>query len=348
MSHVASHLVRPLLLLALLTLVSGCEENTPVSISTPPELLRFSTMAPARSHIVREVVQPFVDALNENGQGRVVVEHYPGPVLGKPNRQYDVVSQGVVDIAVVVVSYKPERFKRFGFLGIPYSYHSSASASTAIWQMIECGYFQKELDGLIPLSLWVSRPNAVHTDFPIDGPQSLHGKKIRVVSKYQALALENLGAVGVAMPITDAVEALRKGIVDGILSDYSAARAYGITESAKNHLSVPLGGTLMLIAMNEQRFLNLDEAAKKSIVEVSGLPQVKRMSALIDGYAGGILREFSSDTSRNISDTAPFDEVHSQDGFRSVEQAFVREIDDGQELLSVFSELLISQHLNST
>ena len=304
------------------------------------KLLRFSTMAPARSWIVGSVVQPMIDSMNEAADGRMRIEHYPGPVLGKANRQYDIVKHGVADFAVIVPSYKPERFKRLLFLSIPFVYDDSAAASVAIWEMIEEGYFTSELQGLIPISLWVSAPNVVHSRGALADRISFQGQKIRISSRYQAMSLQQLGAVGVAMPITDSVEALRKGIVDGVLSDFVSAKNFGIADSAHHHLDVPMGGVLILTVMNKRRFAALSAEEQGAILDSSGLAEVIRMSASIRDHSDDVKRDFSAQDARSVVGISGDEVARWMEAFEPVERQFVSDVPDGDELLRVFRNKL--------
>lgn len=254
-----------------------------IGLAAPPAraekiVLKYSSIAPAPSWVNRNLLQPYIERINRDAAGLMEIRFFPGSVLGKANRQFEIVTTGVADFATIVTPYKPQRFKRSKVVELPFSYRNTREASLAIWRMIERGDFGEEFAAVRLVGLWVTSPLLLHTTFAVRKVEHLRGRRIRMAGRYQAATLRRLGAVGVALPVTQVVEAIRKGVVDGTLNDWKGGNAFGIVDATAFHTVAPLGGILVIIAMNKEAYRRLPAPAKAVIDRHSGRDYVAWMA----------------------------------------------------------------------
>ena len=83
----------------------GCSDPSSNSetASTEPSsdevtVLRFSHFWPATSSFSKEILEPWVEAIEKESNGRLKVELYPSATLSKPQVTYEAAVKGTVDI----------------------------------------------------------------------------------------------------------------------------------------------------------------------------------------------------------------------------------------------------------
>src|SRR5215831_8184371 len=78
--------------------------------SAEPIRLKLSFFTSDRELAFQAGVKPFIDAVNEEGAGLLVIEVFTRGVFGKLAQQPDLVLQGTVDIAFVTPGLSPNMF----------------------------------------------------------------------------------------------------------------------------------------------------------------------------------------------------------------------------------------------
>src|SRR5450759_3017950 len=74
--------------------------------------LKFAIFVPDTEQTYLTVFKPFAEAVNKEGAGIVEIDLFPNGALGRsPVQQAQMVLDGVADIAWIVPSYTPGRFK---------------------------------------------------------------------------------------------------------------------------------------------------------------------------------------------------------------------------------------------
>ncbi|MDE0212883.1 MAG: TRAP transporter substrate-binding protein DctP, partial [Deltaproteobacteria bacterium] len=96
------------------------------------------------------------------------------------------------------------------------------------------------------------------------------GMKIRTPSKLQGDIIKALGATPVAMPVTRMYNALKTGVVDGLMVAPSVIRSFKIGEVAKYYTVGPFANTAFFLAMNKKSYDGLSAEHKKIVDETSG------------------------------------------------------------------------------
>src|SRR6266852_7795192 len=107
----------------LATLLRGA---TIVSILLPavalgePIKLKLAYFSSDQARVYTVAIQPFVEAINADEQGGLIIEPYPGGALGKdPSQQAQLVRDGSADIAFVVLGTVPDQFKDHAVIELP-------------------------------------------------------------------------------------------------------------------------------------------------------------------------------------------------------------------------------------
>ena len=242
----------------------------PATASAQVEL-KFASFPPPPGALNHDVLGPWVKEVNASLGGAAVVRLFAGGTLGRdPVQQFKLVRDRVADIAYVVMGYTPGEFPDSTIFELPFLVESSLEGSLAHWRMVERGVL-RGYDKAKFLGAFAIPPQSLHTTFKVARIDDLKGQKIRSAGPYQSAAIELLGGTAVSgIPISGAAEALSRGVVQGVLSDWNGMVAFRIGDAAKFHFEVPIGTAAAGVFMNLEAYNALPAAAKTAIDKHSG------------------------------------------------------------------------------
>lgn len=233
--------------------------------------LKFASFPPPPGALNQDVLGPWVRDVNEALKGTVNVRLFAGGTLGRdPVQQFKLMRDRVADIAYVVMGYTPGDFPDSTIFELPFVIENSLEGSLAHWRMVERGLL-RGYDKAKFLGAFSIPPQSLHTSFKLARIEDLKGQKIRSAGPYQSAAIELLGGTAVSgIPVSGAAEALSRGVVQGVLSDWNGMIAFRIADAAKYHFEVPIGTAAAGIFMNAEAYNALPAQAKAVIDKHSG------------------------------------------------------------------------------
>jgi len=100
---------------------------------------------------------------------------------------------------------------------------------------------------------------------PITRLEDLKGSKMRSPSAYMSKALQLMGANAVSMPISELTVSLQKGVIDGMLTPFSALADFKCFELVKYLAELDFYVSPMAVVMNKEKFDSLPNEAKKAL-----------------------------------------------------------------------------------
>ena len=193
--------------------------------------------------------------------------------LAKPEGQYDVVKEGVRDMAWVVPGYTPGRFELYRVAEIPFICTNATVCSTALWNWYaKHKLAEKEFTDTRLLMAFTTGPFALHTTKPVKTLEEVKGIKVRVAGAAVPIA-KALGMTVVAMPATEAYQTLQRGTVDGTVFPWEAMDSFRLHEVVKAHLEFP-GGLLtacFFININPNTLEKLTPGNREALMKAGGL-----------------------------------------------------------------------------
>ena len=242
--------------------------------------LRMSTWLPPGHHLVANTLPTWIKAIDEASGGTLKIIIDPAPVAGPP-AQYDVVRDGVADLAYHVAAYTPGPFEILRGVELPFLAPTAEIGSQAAYDWYDRNIgFDKEFKDVKVISIMVHGPGAIHSKKKITTLADLEGVKLRVGGGGVRMA-EALGAVPVAMPAPQAYEAIQKGVADGAMFPYEAIRGFRLGELVDYHLEIPGGlyTTPFAIIMNPAKYDSLSDEHKKVLSDLGGVAGAKILGA---------------------------------------------------------------------
>ena len=159
---------------------------------------------------------------------RVKITFYPGGTLATAPLVYDAVVKGIADVGWSFLSYTRGRFPLSEVIDLPLGY-KSGYAATKMTNEYYKKYKPKELDDVKVMYLHAHGPGLLSTKKAVYKLSDLKGMKIRSTG-LSAKIVQALGGATVGMSIAEAYDALRTGVVDGILIPVEALEQWKLGE----------------------------------------------------------------------------------------------------------------------
>jgi TRAP-type C4-dicarboxylate transport system substrate-binding protein len=218
----------------------------------------------------RNSFEPFCKKVEDLTSGKVKIKLFPGGALGGPTQLPDAVKTGITDIAFIIPSYTTGRFNRFSVLDLPFMVDGAVHATKVIYD-IYGEYLSQDFKDYKVLWLYSCGPGQLHTvSKPIQTLNDLKGLKMRAPSAYMSKVLKLAGSTPVSMPISELTVSLQKGVIDGMLTPYSAIADFRLFDLVQYVTRADVYISPMAVVMNKEKFASLPDDARKAIDDASG------------------------------------------------------------------------------
>ncbi len=232
--------------------------------------LRIANWLPPVHHM-STTLRAWADELEAASNGELEVEVMSAP-LAKPNGQYDLAKNGIVDIAYSVAAYHPKRFWKLMAVETPFAAPSAEKAGVAAWRWYEKhGFMAEDTSDTKLLALFAHAPHLYHSTKPLTSLADFKDKKIRVGGNGVKIA-EMVGAVPVSMPPGQTNEAMSKGTIDVSQFPWESVKGFRLADVSTHHLVIP-GGTyagIFYMTMSPKTWKKLSESQRAAVTKVSG------------------------------------------------------------------------------
>lgn len=231
--------------------------------------LKLAHFFPSTHPVETELVKEWAKAIEEATNGQVKVISYPGQTLLNADNIYDGVVTGVADVGLSCFSYTRGRFPVLEVFELPgVTYNNSKVASMVAWEGIQ-QLKPQEIQDTKLMMVFTTGPGDLFTKTPVTKLEDLQGMEIRATG-LSAKTLQNLGAIPVAMPQSDAYESLSRGVVQGNLSPVEVLQGWRHAEVTEYLTMTPfLYNTLFFVTMNLDKWNSLSPEIQQAIEEVN-------------------------------------------------------------------------------
>ncbi len=223
------------------------------------------------SHHMVKTQEAWIKTIEQASNGNLTVEVDKAP-LAKPDGQYDLVKNGVRDLVWHVPGYTAGRFDMLQVAELPFLCPSSTVCSPVLWKWYaKYGLAAKEFPDTTLLATFLTGPFEIYMTKPARTLDELKALKLRAAGASVPIA-KALGLSIVALPATEAYEALQRGTVSGTLFPWEAINSFRLNEFLKFALEIP-GGLLassFVIVGNTKAIDKLTPSNKAALLKASG------------------------------------------------------------------------------
>lgn len=226
-----------------------------------------------------DILKDYVKEVEEATEGRVKFTMYFGGSLTQASEIYDGVAKGVSDTGFSVFCYNPGRFPVMEVCDLPGFPSVDAYVTSHVGWDVYNKFKPAELNDVHILFVCNSEPGGcIATRKPVNTLEDLKGLRLRCVGSSAPTATA-LGAIPVALPITEAYTLLEKGTVDGSFLGLDDLTSMRVGEICHYTVMIPPISqmNLFFMAMNLDTWNSLPADVKKVFDEVS--PKYVEISA---------------------------------------------------------------------
>ena len=236
-----------------------------VSSASAQEVVRVASFTAEAAIGVKQVMIPWMEAVQADVGDQVKMQGFWGGSLGRsPFQQYDLVKNGVADVAWVVAGYSPGRFPQLHVLELPFMARDGREAAAAGWHLFEQGMLEG-VDEFKVITMWSPSGDNLHLRSTIQSLDEVKGMKIRTGSSAHAAMMEFLGATPQTIGPTEVNDALARGAVDGLIQGLTGMRTFGTFNVVESTYEVPLGNIAFLLLMNKAKWESLPPAVQEAM-----------------------------------------------------------------------------------
>ncbi|MEM8663282.1 MAG: TRAP transporter substrate-binding protein [Pseudomonadota bacterium] len=301
--------------------------------------VRVASFTPEGAVGVQNVMLPWMEAVQEELGDEVEMVPFWGGALGpSPFEQFDLVRDGVVDVAWVLPGYTPGQFPQLQVTELPFTVESAEEASVVGWRLYESGLLQG-LDDVHVLTVWAPDVTNIHLTEPVESLEALDGASLRTAGATQAIFVDAIGAAPQTLGSVEANEAMQRGTIDGQLQGWTGMRTFGGFAVSEGAYRVPLGASPFLLLMNKDLWESLAPEVQEVMMKHAGEALARRGGKAYDTITKDIV-ETQGAEGYVIHEASEEDLARYQDAYTAIYDRWVEETDNGDAVLEKFRELI--------
>ena len=262
--------------------------------------LKWGTFEPAQGGPARNNYIPWMRQVEADSNGTLTFQEFWGGALSRaPDKQYELMMNGIQDMAVTLPSYVQALFPEFGMFELPFTFRNAVEGATVKWRMYEQGHLTG-LDKVKVIAIYNNSNSALHFNKKIAKLDDMRGFKVRTAGPEEADLIVTLGAAPVSMAISQVAESLNRGVIDGTLNGWAANSTFKITPLIKSHYEAPFGVRTFFLSIRKTAYDALPEPARKAIDKHSGLETSRKFGASFDRDNAQTREDAVKDPARNV------------------------------------------------
>lgn len=241
--------------LALSTLMflpgTAAQANDKFTYDGPVITLRYSTFVPETHPMSKAVTQPWMRMVEQESNGKIKIKAYFSGVLHGSKDGFKAIVNDITDMTSAYVNYQPGSFHLPHALDLPFAF-PNAQVAGRVAEELYPKYFKKEYEAMgVYLGHYAANGSYnLFTKKPVATLEDLKGMKIRSSGGESSILLRALGAVPVAVPVSEAYNAFQRGVVDGVALYNTGAVGYRVSELATHMTEARLNNPANAYAFN--------------------------------------------------------------------------------------------------
>ena len=244
------------------------------AVAAEPIVIKFSHVV-AQDTPKGKAADKFKELAEQYTQGAVKVEVYPNSTLYKDKEEMEALQLGAVQLlAPSLAKFGPLGVREFEVFDLPYIFDGYEALNKVTQGPVGAQLLAKlEPKGIKGLAYWDNGFKSFSANSPINKPEDLRGKKMRIQSsKVLEEQMRELKALPQVMAFSEVYQALQTGVVDGTENPHSNLYTQKMHEVQK-HMTLTDHGYLGYAVITNKKFWDglpaevrtqLDKAIKES------------------------------------------------------------------------------------
>ncbi len=245
-----------LLLLMLLCAMPALAQDKPIQ-------LKISIWLPP-AHPVVGSMKEWAASLEAASGGTIKSTIFPSEQLGKAFDHYDMIRDGIADVAYINPGYQPGRFPIINAAQLPFMLTNGTGGSAAVdaWYRT---YVGKEMADTHFCTAMVHDPGTLHSRRRIVLPSDVKGAKVRPAHAMLGEFVTSLGGTNVQASAPESRDILDRGVADAIAFPWNSIFLFGIDRVVKYHIDAPLYTSVFTISINKAKYDGASAAQRAAI-----------------------------------------------------------------------------------
>jgi TRAP-type C4-dicarboxylate transport system substrate-binding protein len=217
------------------------------------------------SHPMHKAMEDWGSSIQKATNGTVTFTVYPSQQLGKAFDHYDMVRDGIADVAFINGGYQPGRFPIIDAVNLPFTMSKGGAGSQAADEWYR-KYAPQEMKDVKYCFNFVHDFGSFHSRTKkIVVPGDIKGMKIRPADTAVATLITSLGGINIQGSAPEMRDLLEKGVADASSSPWGSILLFGADKVTKYHLNAPLYVNVLTWIMNKNTYANMSPAQQKVI-----------------------------------------------------------------------------------
>jgi TRAP-type C4-dicarboxylate transport system substrate-binding protein len=303
------------------------------------ENLILAASVPANTHVTLRVFAPWVGSVNAQGAGILKIDPRYGPPLVTASNFYDRVLNDVVQIVFGSLNVISGKFVRTLVVQLPFLSESAEDGSVAFWRLYKSGLLDSEFDETIPLSLCVYPQQGVHLAKAPTSIDRLDGLQLAVNSKVLGDIAARLGANPISLPTPDVYLAVQRGVVNGMLAQWTTFEPYKFAEVTTYHVEAQLGVGTSGVLMARKKYAALPADVRRIIDANAGEKFSRQFGAFWDQVSKEARQSVAALPGHQIVGLSPAQTEAWRRATASIAEEWVKETPDGATVLLEYRKI---------
>jgi TRAP-type C4-dicarboxylate transport system substrate-binding protein len=176
-------------------------------------------------------MERFKEQIEKNTAGKVRIETYPDGTLLGAKDMFDGVVSGQADIGCLCMAYQPGRFLVTNAVSLPLQIPNAKVGSRVLYDLYN-KYKPDAFAKVKVLTMFSTAPSNIMSKKPVRTLDDIKSLNIRA-SGGAAQILQAWNANPVGMPMSEAPQALQRGVVQGLFSSLEVMKDFNYAELCK-------------------------------------------------------------------------------------------------------------------
>lgn len=224
----------------------------------------FSHTLPANHPAHTTGFTVWAESITEATNSELSFSFFPAGQMGVGRDQFEMVQNGVVDVAWLNPGHTPGRFPIIAAVETPFLVGDGLAGSRAIDEWYR-NYAAAEMPNVYYCLAHTHEPGIIHSRQPVQSPSDLRGMRIRPANATLAQVLQAQGGSSIQVGPSEAREVLARRTADGITFPWRSIFVFGMEDYVKHHLDIPLYAPTFVIAINQSRYNSLSDDAQAAV-----------------------------------------------------------------------------------
>lgn len=309
--------------------------------------LNYNNLATPTHPYTKEIVEPWIEYVDEVTDGRIKINQYPNSALGLPDTGYDDISGGVFEIGLLYpAADNNDILFPLSIANLPFAIENPEIAVEVMNK-----FYDKFLTDHFSDVVWLGASSTdtlqLYSTDPIHSVDDLKNRKLANTSVLLNGLIERWGSNPVNLANAELYEAVERGMVDDIIYNTTGAIGFNLDEVTSHLIKLDFGVNNNGLFINKNVFNSMPEDLQEIFIEKIGPKHQELMASLYVKLMEDSLAEYEERVKDKGGSMIVLDEEELnaiREPAKDIWDAWVKEANEkgypGEEMMDYFKQLI--------